>query len=139
MVEIFRVGEIVYCSNVTHSIGGQPNVNGLGQILDIVDRFTGESYQELEVIRCNGDKNTKVHILVNVLTEKIDNLWDLSCDFTMRKAPVKSLYDPHSITKHIFEHTELLYKKALNNMNKRMEFIKEYSMTRDDKIAKILD
>lgn len=131
----YKIGQLVYCS------GGVLNrrelVQGFGNIVSITDRKTKELYSEKEVITGCGNKNTQVDIEVDVITKSSD-LWEPASPIVLRDISTRLSYDPHNVILVEPEYFEKIYKKALDDMNHKLDFIKKHSVTRDDKINTIL-
>lgn len=138
--QIFRVGEVVYCSNTTHRISGNNCPSGFGQVKGIIDLETGEIYQEKEILTGWGQQNTKVRISVDILaTLEKDDIWDISVGMVMLKDPHNGFFDPHSVIKTSMKRYQSEYIRKMNNMKERIKFLESHSMTRENKIDKILD
>lgn len=144
-VQVFRVGEVVYCydSHVNTSMQKTTRApNGLGQIKEIIDIITGDRYIEKEVLTGYGDKNTKVNLSIDVFAtfERYnDNIWDISSDIDIFDIPINGTFNPHNVIKQDVNKLDEEFIRKTNNMKKRIDIINKYSMTRDDKIDKILD
>jgi hypothetical protein len=133
----YKLGQLVYCSGGVLNRGEL--IQGYGNIISITDRKTKELYSEKEVVTGYGDKNTRVDIEVNLISEIVKDLWDVSSPISLRENPVRVMCDPHNVIPIKVNDIESSYKKALDQMNTNIEFIKKYSVTRDDKIEIILN
>lgn len=133
-MNIFRLGELVYVS-LGYANGN--TIGGYGPIVKMVDLITGELYQEKNVITGHGDKNTKILIYVNIMW--IGNTpWDWE-DLKDEPNPKVLSFDPHSVIKIEYEKMLNKYHKMIFRMDKKMEILKKYYLTRDDKINLIIE
>lgn len=139
--EIYKVGQLVYASNDAFTykelVSGDV-VKGYGIILDIVDINTKESFQEKEIITGWGDKNTKVNIIIKFIAKERD-LWNINEFIEYVKNPSIIEYNPHCVTKISLKNFEKKYKDGIQNMNRKLEFIRKYSVTRDEKLDIIIE
>lgn len=139
MTKLFKIDQLVYASiNVYDGMGHSIN-SGFGVITSIIDNLTGEKFYEKECITGCGDRNTKVTINVDIIS--IDpEFRDISSPrFTEIKDVIKVSLDPHNVYSYSIEEAERDYNKKLEHMSKKIEFIRNYSLTRDDKINIILE
>ena len=133
-----KVGDLVYCSHYM-SLGINPSaVSGYGKITRIMDRKTGELFSEKKIITGRGDKNSRVNIEVRIITKKVDELWDPTSEIVLLETPYVGDYDPHDVIIISFNETKEKYKKTLKTMVNSFKFIRDNSMTREDKINLIL-
>jgi hypothetical protein len=130
---IYKIGTLVFCGD-TSSNGSK----GYGIVVDIVDRMTGEHYNEKKIITGHGDRNTKVRIHVKILCHAGTDTWASSEKLTFLDFPIVRDFDPHHVFKISKEACEKRYENDLRNMNIKLDFIKKYSLTRDEKIDKII-
>lgn len=113
-------------------------VGGYGTIHKIVDTITGEAYQEKEITTGCGDRNTKVKILVNLMyfgshPYEIDDCMDELTD------PIIESMDPHKVVKMSYDKMELEYDKKISRMNKKLDILYKYSLSRENKIDIIIN
>jgi hypothetical protein len=133
---IYKIGNLVFCGN-THSNLLAPKCYGI--IIDIIDDITGESYYEKEMITGHGDLNTKVKIHVKLLCKAGDDVWSSCEKLEFLKEPIFGKYNPHDVFKISKKAAEKRYIEDLEKMNIKLEFIRRYYNTRDDKINKIIE
>lgn len=134
MNKILRVGEMVW-TGIRYEKGKQ--IGGYGPIHKIVDRVTGELYQEKKIITGQGDKNTKVDIIINIMYSG-SNPHDVDDDM-IEVDPIELKKDPHNVVKIEYKSTKVDYRKMLSRMNKKMDILYQYSLTREDKINIIIN
>lgn len=137
MGKIFKIGDLVYTSSGYYL--DESRDEGFGVIVDIIDKFTNESFDNKYVITGHGDKNTRVWIRVKMISDVIPKhlyLGDFISRFKINPIENKIIgnHDPHHIIVIDLEWYENKYKECVENLNHNIEFIKRNSITRDNKI-----
>lgn len=128
----YKIGQLVHCS-------GTAQVDGhFGKIASICDKKSKECFFEKSVVTGNGDKNTMVNIEVDIIANTI-GLWSPESELTVLDKIIRRSYDPHNVILIDLSYFEVLYNKALEKMNYKLDFIKKHSVTRDEKIDIILE
>lgn len=129
MTKNFRVGEMVWTGIGYHN---GKTIGRYGIIDKIVDRTTGELYQEKDVITGWGEKNTKVNILIKTLYSGSEP-HDIDDNMVEVESTIETA-DPHDVVKIPYSSMQSQYKKMMDRMNKKLGILYRYSLTRDDKI-----
>ena len=131
----YKIGQLVYCSD--SGLG----THGYGNIVDIVNFRTGESYDEIKVITGRGNKNTPVEFKVRIITKGHPNNechWE-SDNIVVLSDPEIKICRSHYIYKINLEKAEIEAKKSIERINKKFNFLKTHYLTRDDKLEAILN
>lgn len=131
---IYKLGNLVYCGSSTQDLP-----KGYGIIIDIVDNITNEHYNESIIITGHGKKNTNVTLHIKIICKCGDDIWSSAENIEMLKEPIFTKYNPHWVFKISKKAAEKRYKSDLEKMNTKLDFIKKYSITRDEKINKIIN
>lgn len=124
--ELYRIGDLVM-----HNIGYKDGyaVDIYGKVTNIVENNTDISHYEYDVVTGEGDKNSKVTIIVKPLAY----CKDLShCDLD-----ILSL-DPHNVYKRDINNMREEIKKKMDFLERKLEFVNKHE-NRIDKLNKILD
>ncbi len=131
--QTYHIDDLVYCSSIRKH-------GGYGKILSIVDRQTGELYDEKTIITGWGDKNTQVDILIRIIADQ-DNKNGIYFDTNrgIKYCPERiDTFDPHDV--YIVDLGDIIkrHNKTIKKMNESLDFLKKHSLTRDEKLELIL-
>ena len=130
---LFKICELVHCSYGFSSTSFE--LEGYGLLVDMIDT-DGVSYSEKKIITGCGDLNSKIDMIVKIIAISPDysDIMDISEKISMID-PVVGKYNPHSVTKVNIKYYEDKIKRTIEKIN----FIKKYSVTRDEKLEIILN
>jgi len=130
MTKNYKIGDLIYCI--------YPNQEGYGIIIDMMNKETGEKYYNKDIIIGFGNKNPKINIEIEILTKKCEDIWNISAPIEILKSPIRKIVSVGDILKMEIEKFEYQYSKIIENMDNKLNFLKRYALTRNDKINSII-
>ena len=133
MSERFNCGDIVAFDNGYNS---GVSLYKWCRVLDmIVDDISYDSY---DIITGHGDRNTKLLFKLKIIGDSRGSIWDIDCKIIPVDGDIFYTDKTHSVTLIETDYMEKLYKKAIEDANDKINFIR-LNKNRNEKINDLLD
>ena len=133
MSKIFNCGDIVAFDNGYNS---GVSLYKWCRVLDmIVDDISYDSY---DIITGHGDRNTKLVFKLKTIGDSRGSIWDIDCKIIPVDGDIFYTDKTHSVTLIETDYMEKLYKKAIEDANDKINFIR-LNKNRNEKINDLLD